>query len=937
MGAGLNVSYTNIEKIEVDGEGGNDTFDVLSTDPDAVTVLEGGSGTNTFNVSGDVTTPVVALNANGTSGVINHSVSSADPDYNGIFAAGVPVSVAGTTAGQVIIGQSAGGNTVEQTAACSTTPLPASCETSYTISLGATRPTDGTIWYVTVAAAAEPAAANPGTSLQVSLDGVTWASAMVLTFDSSSASSWGAIHTVFVRATAGSVSTGDQTVEIMHSLCATAPSSPGTCTAVASSFAGFDDVVISNVEVHVIDGDLPGIITTTPESGLNVIEGSSSVTATYSIRLTEAPAAGETVTVTLTSDDPRLVMPAPLQFTAADWDTDQQVTITATDDGKVEGVRLSRVFSTVTSSLSTGGAYSAGVIDNPTVQVSVYDGDSGGVLVVQPTGKTIVSPTQTATYTIQLTRAPTAPVTVTIITDGKTLVSSSDPRFTATGGLNGMPAVVFAAGDTTPITLTVSVNPNAPAPTGDQPIQEFPAQAHEVSGIYGPLIIEGQSTANRPIIEAVELPTEVDGPLPTPPGSTDTGTPLNTLNVFNDGDPADETGHLGAISAAEFASVSSLYAQIFAATLDISQFGEIDGLGMSGPTTFSHGLATPLTFAGGITYRDIDVVDVMLGTGADNFTVSDTVPDSITMIQGGGGLNTLTATGGGGFNSPLLLMASTTQNGSYYNSTTANITGEARVFTLPTSGHSVLDASQDPFGVIMYGGAGSTFITGGGGGDQIAGGSGPDQIFAGSGNDIIHVNDGFNVDLTHPLSEIVDEDLIGADRDPRSEPDRLADERPAAPDLGHDLRRTGPRHRVPGSRRRRPVQQPDHRDPGRGGRHHDRSGVVRAQRLSRAALTRALVVLAGSGAQRIYRQQHQPGQRRGQERLRVLLAARRLADAPVQGGEHQPGARAATTRSRSATGTTSSSPGPASTRSTAATATRSSWATTARSHGQAAW
>ena len=50
MGAGLNVSYTNIEKIEVDGEGGNDTFDVLSTDPDAVTVLEGGSGSNTFNV-----------------------------------------------------------------------------------------------------------------------------------------------------------------------------------------------------------------------------------------------------------------------------------------------------------------------------------------------------------------------------------------------------------------------------------------------------------------------------------------------------------------------------------------------------------------------------------------------------------------------------------------------------------------------------------------------------------------------------------------------------------------------------------------------------------------------------------------------------------------------------------------------------------------------
>ncbi|HEY5244680.1 MAG TPA: hypothetical protein VIJ60_03350, partial [Acidimicrobiales bacterium] len=77
MGAGLNVSYTNIEKIEVDGQGGDDTFDVLSTDPDAITILEGGSGSNTFNVGGDVTTPVVALNADGTSGIINHSVSSA--------------------------------------------------------------------------------------------------------------------------------------------------------------------------------------------------------------------------------------------------------------------------------------------------------------------------------------------------------------------------------------------------------------------------------------------------------------------------------------------------------------------------------------------------------------------------------------------------------------------------------------------------------------------------------------------------------------------------------------------------------------------------------------------------------------------------------------------------------------------------------------------
>ena len=34
IGAGLNVAYTNISKIEVDGLGGDDTFDVLSTAPE---------------------------------------------------------------------------------------------------------------------------------------------------------------------------------------------------------------------------------------------------------------------------------------------------------------------------------------------------------------------------------------------------------------------------------------------------------------------------------------------------------------------------------------------------------------------------------------------------------------------------------------------------------------------------------------------------------------------------------------------------------------------------------------------------------------------------------------------------------------------------------------------------------------------------------------
>ncbi len=437
MGAGLNVQYTNISKVEVDGLGGNDIFDVLSTDPGVVTILEGGAGSDTFNVGGDVTTPVIALNPNGTSGIINHGVSSADPNYNGIFAPGVSVSVAGPTAGQVIVTQTAGGTTVVQDGPTGTN------QSSYSVALGVARPTDGTVWYMSIAAAPDPRAdsahcapaASPcGTSIQLSADGSHWSSSLVLVFDSAaaagSATDWARTQTVFVRAASTSVVAGDQIIEVMSSVLSTSP--------VTSGILGFAAIPISNVEVHVIDADLPGLIVSTPASGLDVIEGSPSAVACtssvpadavdcYTVVLTKAPAAGETVTVTLHSDDPRLVLPSPLTFDASNWNTPQPIHLTALRDGVVEGQRLSTVTTTVTSSMTTGGVYSNGVVDNPAVKLNVLDGDSGGVLMLQqPTGQTIVGPGRPGFYTLQLTSPPTAPVTITLLSDGKTIVSSAD-------------------------------------------------------------------------------------------------------------------------------------------------------------------------------------------------------------------------------------------------------------------------------------------------------------------------------------------------------------------------------------------------------------------------------------------------------------------------------------------------------------------------------
>ncbi|MGZ6950143.1 MAG: hypothetical protein ACXVJY_18890, partial [Ilumatobacteraceae bacterium] len=354
MGAGLFVTYVNVQKVEVDGLGGNDNFFVLSTAPGVVTVLDGGNGSDTFNVGGDVTGQVVALNPDGTAATINHSVSSNDPLFNNIYAAGVPLTVGSANVGQVVVGQPAGGLNLVS----GTNPPPGASQATYTVSLGPNRSQvdPGTIWYMTVAAA-PTSLSTGGTGLQVSTDGVNWFSALVLTFDSTaapgSATDWARVQTIDVRAQPGSV-LSDATVELMHSIFST--------TGFSSAIAGFAAVPISAVDVHVIDGDVPGLIVTTPPSGLDVIEGaagnanSTSLTQ-YQVTLTGDP--GATVTVTPHSSDSRLSFSGALIFDSSNWFLSQTITISAADPAPViEGNELATINETVTA---TGGAYAAGV------------------------------------------------------------------------------------------------------------------------------------------------------------------------------------------------------------------------------------------------------------------------------------------------------------------------------------------------------------------------------------------------------------------------------------------------------------------------------------------------------------------------------------------------------------------------------------------------
>jgi hypothetical protein len=274
FGAGLTVTYANIEVLEIDGLEGDDTIDVLSTQPGVATRVIGGLGNDQINIAGDVNGEVVSRDVNGTSGVINNRISSADHEYDGLVADGIGTSVARGTQGQVVIRETDGFTEVREDG---------TVVDEYYISL-AKAPTANV--YVTVSAAMSPQEerastggylttpssgdffdklGNTGTdgdSIVLSADPTAPVDydrdiymngalvhvpkrSIVLTF---TPGDWNTEQKVNVAAVDDNRAEGDRTVTISHS--------------VLSDDKRFDHAIVRNVEVLVRDNDQPGIIVT---------------------------------------------------------------------------------------------------------------------------------------------------------------------------------------------------------------------------------------------------------------------------------------------------------------------------------------------------------------------------------------------------------------------------------------------------------------------------------------------------------------------------------------------------------------------------------------------------------------------------------------------------------------------------------------------------
>src|SRR5207248_5002073 len=98
---------------------GNDRFFVLSTGIDVVTELDGGLGSDTFFAGGTPQNgpiPVISNDLKGYSAVVEHSVSSTDPLYNGITVDGVSANVVDNEESFFIVTESGGFSRVTEDA-----------------------------------------------------------------------------------------------------------------------------------------------------------------------------------------------------------------------------------------------------------------------------------------------------------------------------------------------------------------------------------------------------------------------------------------------------------------------------------------------------------------------------------------------------------------------------------------------------------------------------------------------------------------------------------------------------------------------------------------------------------------------------------------------------------------------------------------------------
>ena len=253
--------------------------------------------------------------------------------------------------------------------------------------------------------------------------------------------------------------TADVSITLTSDTLADATVSPTSVTFTSANWDTPRVVTVTGVDDGAsIDGDIPFTITTgvatssdtnynninpSDVSGINqdndqaavlitindnlIDEGDAGNTASYDVVLTTPPSIGNPVTIIIAADADANYAGGNLVFTNGDYNTPQNVSVTANNDDIAEGAHSSTIAHTISTS---DGTYNGLGVNS--VILGVADNDTAGVNVTPTTGLETDEIGGTDTFDVVLLSEPTANVTIVVSSSDTNQVSVSDALLTFT-------------------------------------------------------------------------------------------------------------------------------------------------------------------------------------------------------------------------------------------------------------------------------------------------------------------------------------------------------------------------------------------------------------------------------------------------------------------------------------------------------------------------
>lgn len=229
-----------------------------------------------------------------------------------------------------------------------------------------------------------------------------------LTFDSSN---WKTPQTVTVTAVTDGLEALNHTGSITHTMAGGADYTG--LAPVPLTVKVMDDQVV-NIELEETEGSTQ-IWESEDVFGGVMDDGPKGVVDTYTIKLNQAPAAGETVTITFTTDA-QLDAIAPLTFDPSNWSDAQTVSVKAINDQDLEDFFHTGLITHAASSSDPASPFNGASVRD--VNVTIQDDDTPTVTIVESGGSTEVSEDgKTDTYTLVLDSKPRKDVKIEFDTD----------------------------------------------------------------------------------------------------------------------------------------------------------------------------------------------------------------------------------------------------------------------------------------------------------------------------------------------------------------------------------------------------------------------------------------------------------------------------------------------------------------------------------------